>query len=904
MISHRNFNFKLSPTYRRAPLIVRECLKDLIASCADHKVTFITAPAGYGKTIVMTQWYEALRNSGRASAWLTLEKSDSDRIAFISSMLTALRTVNAGLGGYTKQLLQAQIEPDLDEILDYLCGDFCRLSDETTFFIDDYDWVDAPGINGIVERLLRHTPPEIKFVIAARKQPDLPMAKLRMQNECRIVSIDNLRFSTSEALQFFNDVHQLHLPDGDVQVLIDKTEGWIAGLQLVMLAVRERESHSELIDSLSGEFRDVADYLADDVLKQQPKEIQDFLIKTSILNKLNAELCELLTQRPDSQSLLEKLESANLFLAPVDETRRWYRYHQLFREFLLSVLRKSEAIDSANLYRQASVWYEQKGMPLEAVQYALMAKDSRRASILVEKFAEQMIHHGQVRQVIAWIYRLPPEITKSRVRLSMIQVWALFHLGWVNQGRSILRKAKEQVAAGALGNYGESDYNRPRFDTECLTLETCLASVGEEADTVREMISRPKPMSAHYAFLSGTYANGLAAGSFSVGEFDRATAFAKQGYTLLSDADSSYGMIFATCLMGLVAMTRGQVAKAMYHFRRAENIAQADTDVSSYTRGLARLLQGTVHYLRFELEDADRLLTENLPLVMGCGYAEIWRTASMVHARIFALRRSWTRAEEVLKRGSNDQRQEWLNRTLPLVTDERVRNLINERDIESAERRALQFGLSLTEPLKAPDHWEREVCIPIRTQARLFLARGFPEPALACTESIRQLALKSERKIRYIELSVLESLIRTAMGDIKTANARLSEAIGEAADEGIVAPFIEEGSAIRVPLETFRMGVAEEQTLEFLKKIEAGFKLMRTDSGNVRGGRCGRQQQLTARELDVLALLAEGEENREIASQLSVSENTVKWHVRNILEKLCVENRMKAVLAAKDQGYI
>ncbi len=904
MAAHRNFNFKLSPTYCRAPLILRERLQDLIVSCSDHKVIFITAPAGYGKTIFMTQWYEYLRSKDKACVWLTLEKSDSDRICFINSILTSLRTVNAKVGGYTQQLLQAQIEPDLDEILNHLSGDFCRLEAETTFFIDEYDWVDAPGINGIVESLLRHTPPEIKFVIAARKQPDLPMARLRLQNESRTISIDNLRFSAAEALQFFNDIHDLQLPDGDVQVLIDKTEGWIAGLQLVMLAVRERESHRELINALSGEFKDVADYLAGDVLEQQPKAIQQFLIKTSILSKLNAELCELLTDRHDSQNLLEELESANLFLTPVDESRRWYRYHQLFREFLLSVLRKTDDIDELDLYRRASIWYEQNGMPSEAVQYALSAQDGERVSILVETFAEQMIQHGKVRQVIDWIYMLPPAFAMSRVRLSMVQVWALFHLGWINQGRAILKKAKEQVDAGALSNYHKKEYNRSRFDTECLTLEACLASAGEDAEMIRTLISKPQPMSDRFAFLSGTYANGLAAGSYSIGEFDRTTELAKQGFALLSTADSSYGMIFSTCLMGLVAMTRGHAAEAMYHFRRAENFALADTGVSSYICGLARLLKGIVHYLRFELEDANRLLIENLPLVTGCGYVEIWRMANLVRARILATERSWKQAEEVLKRGILDQRQEWLNRSLPLVTDERVRNLINARDIESAARRALQSGLSLTEPLTAPDSWQREICIPIRIQARLFLARDFPELALVCTESIRELALASERKIRFIEISVLESLVLTAMGQGEQAHIRMLEAIEEAREEGIIAPFIEEGAGFTAQLDTLMASISDKTALEFLKKIEAGINSARDEFDTTQDRLSGKQHHLTTRELDVLKLLAEGEENREIASQLSVSENTVKWHVRNILEKFCAENRMKAVLAAKEEGYI
>ena len=899
----QNNSFKLSPPYSSGPWLKRERLLHYISTVVNRKLVLVTAPAGYGKTIFLTQWYEQCRQDGVACTWLTLDKSDNDRLQFIHSLLLALRSINSEIGNYTQQLLDSQVEPDLDDIINHLCGDFGSLEKDTVIVLDDYDRADAPGINEILEILLCRTPPYVQFLIAARKQPGLPVARLQLQNTCTVISVEALRFSVAEVSAFFKRLHQLEMADDEVELLIEKSEGWIAGLQLVMLAAKNRQSGKALPGSLSGDFRDIADYLVSDVLSQLPETLQEFLIKSSVLNKLNAELCEILTGRSDSQQILEQMESANLFLMPVGETREWYRYHQLFREFLLFELQKSDVIDSADLYRRASLWFEQNDMPEDAVNYALKAKDNERAIRLVETFAEQMIRHGQIRQVISWINGISPELTRNRVRLSMIQIWALFHLGRTTQGQQILQEVKSQV--DNLKNYSDTDYSREQFDTECLTLEACLAVASEDLETIKAMTANPQPLSNSYPFLSGTYANALAAGSFSLGLLDDTIKFAELGYAQFAAPDSTYGKVFAECLMGLVAMTRGKLGDAMLHFGRGEQLALADIDGDSYCCGLARCLKGSVFYLQYNMDEARRLLDKNLPLVSGHGYAEIWRLASLTRASLLAADQQWNQADEVFKRDLLDQSRDWARHSVPMVIDEWVRIAIQAGDLIMAERQALQYGVSLHSAVSLPTQWQINACSLLRIRIRLCLAHGQAHQALEISEHLLDLLSQTGQTIQLLEMRILQALAQAALRKSQDACDSLIKAVELALPETIIAPFLEGGDACAELVRTLISGGVDKKYLDFLQGIDKYFNRYQYPAGtenlaaNLQHGLC-----LTNREQDVLELLADGIENRIIAEQLSISEHTVKWHVRNILDKFGASNRMKAVLIAREEGYL
>tara|TARA_R110001592_G_scaffold357416_1_gene660485 strand:+ start:38434 stop:41013 length:2580 start_codon:yes stop_codon:yes gene_type:complete len=858
----------------------------------------VSAAAGFGKTSLLKQWYEIVSDHGITAAWLTLESSDSERLKFVASLLVLLRSVDADAGGFTLQLLEAQSEPDLDEVLDRLCEDFSGLREPSVFFIDEYDWVDAPGTNQVMETLLLHTPEHVSFVMAARSQPCLPISRMKLRDTVRIIAAEDLCFSLDEASEFLNRVHNLGLTIPELESIYDKTEGWVAGLQLVMLSLRDRDSVDEVLPGLSGEFRDIADYLANDVLERQPLWLQNFMFRTSVLTKINSELASLLTGREDAQAILEKLEDANLFLSSVDVRRQWYRYHNLFREFLLSRLRKAIGIDERGLLELASDWYERNDMPDEAVQCALDAGQEERAVRLVESYAESMITQGQVRQVIRWINLIPPKVAQGRLRLQIIQVWVLFHLGRIQQGKSVLQQV---VRLAKRQDHRESGMFDDSMQEEVLTLEACLASCGEDGKTIRRLVRDSGHFSTSYAFLSGTRANALAAGCYSLGHYDRCMEYALRGEQLHVAARSTYGEVMARSLQGLVAYSRGQLDHALDRFTHAETTALQEAGPLSYCCAITRCLKAAVYYYQFDLDAARPLIEQNLSLISGCGYVEIWRLAGTLRARILAFDHMWTQADEVMRRSVIGQQEEVSMLSRALILDERIRTALRADDVDSAMDLALKHGLSLVEPTMAPRDWHRERCLYLSSQGRLFLAMNEPELALRCIRPLRKLALRDQRQLCWIEHALLEAAALSSLTRAESAADVIIPALEYSAVHNIIAPFVEDAPLLCQLLQN--PTICNSMRPGFLKSLQFAIpKLCTNDSG--RQGLPPRLHGLTDREFDVLRLLASGLGNREISFTLGISENTVKWHVRNILEKFCVDNRMKAVVLARESGYL
>lgn len=897
--------FKLSPPRSSVPQVEREQLQQHIAMAAGCQLVLVTSPAGYGKTIFLTQWYEACHDKKQSCAWLTLDKNDSDRLQFVHSILQALRTINDEIGIYTQQLLDAQVEPELEDIINHLCSDFYDLETNTTLIMDEYDCVDAPGINAIMEILIKRVPPYVQFIIASRQQPGLPVIKMQLQNVCNVISVDALRFSISETSVFFKKLHQLDIEQNELQALIEKSEGWIAGLQLVMLSAKSRKLDRALAEPVRGDFREIADYLANDVLSGLPASLQEFLIKSSILDQLNAELCEALTGQSGCQRILEQLESANLFLTPIGGTRRWYRLHQLFREFLQSELAKSGDISRAALYLSASSWFEKNGMPEEAIDYALNIDDQTQAIRLVEVFAEEMIRHGQIRQIISWVNKISPELTRSSIRLSMIQVWALFHLGRTAQGQQVLQDIISRADNCEASEQFSNNYSREKFEIECLTLKACLTSAAEDFEAARIMLSEPQVLPDTYPFLSGTYSNALAAGSFSLGMLEETIVFSELAQASFSATDSTYGKMFSECLIGLVAMARGKLSDALLHFESGEQLALADTGGNSYCCGLSRSLKGVIFYLRGQFTEARQLLNQNLPLVSGYGYVEIWTMSNIARSHLFAADYQWSLADDLLKRNLLDRSRDWAKNSMPLIIDERIWLALRAGDTDAAERHALSFGVSLNSPMILPPRWERKTCLPLRARARLALALRQPKQALEISSHLLSLAEETGNTLIYLQILILHSLVYAMCEEPEQANEYFMKAVSMASSESIIAPFLEEGLSLISLIDALSADEIEKEYSDFLNEIKTRLLAEQQNADGDTQSQHGQHAiRMTARELDVLSLLADGIENREIGRLLSISEHTVKWHVRNILEKLGVSNRMKAVLVAREDGLI
>jgi LuxR family maltose regulon positive regulatory protein len=455
---------KLALPPSRPALVARPRLIDRLAAGLRGKLSLIAAPAGYGKTTLVTDWLQsvervhdapALRSTFYAlrSAWVSLDVGDNDVARFWSYAIAALQTLHADLGADALALFHSPQPPPLTTVLTLLINALAALPAPVALVLDDYHAITAPAIHQSLAFLLEHQPSQLHLVIISRVDPPLPLMRLRARGELTEVRAADLGFTTDEVEAFFNQLLDLHLASEEVAALAARTEGWITGLVLVARALYGRADAATFIRELAGSQRFILDYLVEDVLQQQPSHIQRFLLDTAILDRLNASLCDAVTEEHESQAMLELLERANLFLVPLDGQRRWYRYHQLFAEMLRSRAQQLDPQRLPLLHRRAASWYVQQGLLTEAVEHALAAGDMEQAASLVEQIAQTTFLRDEVRRQLGWLSGLPKPIVHARPRLALSHACALGFTGHVDAAEALLEdveQSKQQATAGYI----------------------------------------------------------------------------------------------------------------------------------------------------------------------------------------------------------------------------------------------------------------------------------------------------------------------------------------------------------------------------------------------------------------------------------------------------------------------
>ena len=410
----------------RPNVVSRPRLLERLNAGLHRKLTLIAAPAGFGKTTLVSEWVEGI---DRPTAWLSLDEGENDPTRFLAYLVTALQTIAATLGEGVLGVLQSSQPPPPEAILTALLNEITTLPDQFVLVLDDYHVIDAKPVDLALTFLVEHLPPQMHLVIATREDPLLPLARLRARGELTELRAADLRFTPSEAAEFLNSVMGLNLSPGNIAALEDRTEGWIAGLQLAALSMRGREDIPEFIRAFTGDHRYILDYLVEEVLTRQPEPVRSFLLQTAILDRLSGSLCDAVTGQEKGNVRLEALEHGNFFVVALDDTRHWYRYHHLFAEVLSAHLLAEQPDQVATLHRRASEWYEQQGSAVDAIRHALAAADFARAADLVELGVLAMLRSRQEATLLDWLKVLPDEVLRCRPVLSVAYAHVLLSSG-------------------------------------------------------------------------------------------------------------------------------------------------------------------------------------------------------------------------------------------------------------------------------------------------------------------------------------------------------------------------------------------------------------------------------------------------------------------------------------------
>src|SRR5438105_163431 len=433
----------------RPNVVSRPRLIERLNEGLHRKLTLIAAPAGFGKTTLASAW---VVGCNRQVAWLSLDEGDSDPTRFLTYLVAALRTIAPTLGEGVLGALQSPQPPPPEAMLTALLNDLTTIRDQFVLVLDDYHVLDAKAVDHALSYLVEHLPPQMHLVIVTREDPQLPLARLRARGQMTELRAADLRFTPSEAAAFLTRVMGLSLSAADVAALEDRTEGWIAGLQLAALSLQGHQAVTGFIRAFAGYHRYILDYLVDEVLQRQPEDVRSFLLQTSILDRLHGPLCNAVTGQEEGSARLASLERGNFFVVPLDEQRHWYRYHHLFADVLSAHLLAEQPEQVPMLHRRASEWYEQNGSTADAVRHALAAEDFERAADLVELAIPALLQSRQEATVLGWLRALPDKVVQVRPVLSVMYAATLALNGQFEGVEKRLRDAERWLDTTADGN--------------------------------------------------------------------------------------------------------------------------------------------------------------------------------------------------------------------------------------------------------------------------------------------------------------------------------------------------------------------------------------------------------------------------------------------------------------------
>jgi len=897
---------KLYPPAARSGLIPRKRLGDLLVQGDLPRLVLVTAAAGYGKTTLLAQWFDSLRHADYRCAWLSVDRSDSEPEEFLRYLISTLRNEIANLGEESLRTLESRSQINPNEIVVNLINEIANAGREIAVFFDDFHHIESRVVTDIIGMFITHGPANLHFLLASRSIPDLPIASLRAHAEVVNISAEDLRFNAEEAARFLRDTRGLDLSNKQVDDLIEHTEGWVAGLQLASLSLGHARRRDEFIDSFSGEARDVAEYLALDVLNRLPPDLQEFLLCTSVLERMSSQSCHCLVNRSDCQDVLDYLEDSNTFLLPLDEKRTWYRYHHLFREFLLSQLKRRKPAIVQDLYHRASLWFAAHGYDNEAVTYALESGDFDHAAKLVEQHATRLLKRGQMPRLYHWLKKLPDAVTERRPQLPMLRCWALFHMNRPEEAAQALHQAEDVIKnrKGEIIAQGQKELKA--LQEEMKVLHAGVACVHDDVEVLERLASQPLAEGLIQPFHIGAMYNMLGYSRLVKGEFRLARDALALSRRYHEQAGSSFGLAYCGIFSGMLNRIQGNLHGAVADFRQSEDISILDSGERSAGAAVARLLQGVVLYEWNRIEEAEKLIVNNIGLVEECAIPESLVLGSITLARIRMAQGCRDEAERCYAKIRAICERRNFRRLLLLVENDFVRTLINQGDLGLAERVAgrLDIGLQGVQTHLA-DRWEPAACLEVLIRARILLARRQPENALQVLRRLRNLAIKAGRIRLSIEILTLMALAEFERGAEAPAWKNVLAVLNLSPSSGFLRIFLDEGERVQSMLKWVAESAEKEvpataaHRLQSILESFAESGLDTTKRNDPADGHLGLVEQLSARELEVLGLIVSGRSNVQIGERLQIAESTVKWHAKNIFGKLGVKNRTAAALAAQ-----
>jgi LuxR family maltose regulon positive regulatory protein len=863
----------------------------------------VSAPAGFGKTTLLAEWLADTSDEDRTVAWLSLDPADSQPASFWAYVATALQTAVPGVGSGALELITSPLPTEA--VLTSVLNDLAATADPIWLVLDDYHLVDSHEIGTGMAFLLEHLPPHVHVIISTRADPDLPLSRLRVRGELVEIRAADLRFTADEAAAYLNQAAGVSLVAEDTAALAERTEGWIAALQLAALSLQGRDDVGGFLARFTGTDRYVVDYLVEEVLQQQPDPVRDFLLLSSVLDRLTGPLCDAVTGRDDGSQMLLALDRANLFLVPLDDRREWYRYHHLFADMLRARMLSEQPDQVPQLHQRASRWYESQDLVEDAVRHALAARDFDRAAYLMELAVPAIRRYRQHEMLLGWLKALPDDAVRRSPVLSVYYGWMHLVSGDLDAVEPRLDDAERALAAvpdGSAPPWSDTEELHTLPATVAIYRASLAQARGDVAGTsehARQALDLAGP-SDHMARAGAAGFLGLAA--WAQGDVSTALQTFGQAVASMQAAGNLSDELSSTVVLADLWLAAGRPSEARRVSQRALRLAEGHGEPAP--RGTADL---HVALSEIDLELGD-LQSANRHLQTAAALGE---RASSIEGRF-----RWFVAGGLVAEaeGDPDRATDFLDQAEQLyragffpdirpIAAMKARIWIAQGKAEAANW-AAERGVSATDEISYLSEFDH------LTLVRLLLARyraaqdiDAIDQAVSLLDRLHTAAEASGRAASLLEIRLLQALARDAGGDRPRAQAALGQALAEAPEpDGYLRLFLNEGDPmIRLLRDAKHQGRAGEYVRNLLKLAAAGDA---EASRSAQRPAPSSMDPLSERELQVLRLLDSELSGPQIARELFVSLNTLRTHTKHIFTKLQVTDRRSAVRRARERGWL
>lgn len=912
-------------------LVARTRLLSGLQEALERPVTLLSAPAGSGKSTLVSSW---LRQGALPSAWLSLDQADSDAARFWPYLFTSLDTPYPGVGEHALQVLRSLRTPTIERVLTLLINllgngepTIRKEAGEAVLVLDDYHVISTQAIHQGMAFLLEHLPPHLHLIISTRSDPPLPLARLRVSDRLLELRASDLRFSREEIAVFFARQAGIALSAEEIALLEERTAGWAAGLQLVAPLLHDQRGRPDVLRSISGSQSAIAEYLGQEVLAHLPERVQQFLLRTSILEQLEGRLCEVVSDQAAGEGILTWLFQANLFLTPLDESHRWYRYHQVFADMLRQRLEQQHAAQIPELHRRASRWYREQGVLAEAVAHAHCAEDWESIATIAEESGMELMSRGETQMVMAWVALLPRPLVFSRLRLFLFECWFRWYSGHAAVAVEMLREyiqrhglpdlEIEDVATleQAIVTHVDllypcphwSDEQRANRIAETLALYGMLSMQRSDGAAFSQAVCRRAVI--HVAGLAhrARIVQHLGTVSLLRGDLTEAAAVLEEA---LASAIADGSATWVTSIgyrLGMLYEMMGQLRDVT---RISQQILQLSPGKAFLTQGTAYIFLGSVEYERSHLEAAERYFKL---AIAACEEADLLKEIDpFIHfllgqlrlARIKFIQRDRTGTRQCLEEIAGYLSRNWVgSEVLPVVKGEYAL-LMHDLGDETPGRQWLEEF----PPPEQSEQMQLRQFISLNhshhlVSMELLLASQRWQEAEQLVQEQQTLAEQQGRTGSLIQWLTLRALLNQAQGDTVQALSVITRALSLAEPRGYIRLFLDAGAPLLALLYRLRHELRTQRTIEeptptsgYLDRLILLFK-QEQQTGLPQGEHAESSlvEPLSKREREVLWHISEGRSNREIAEQLVIEPSTVKSHVRAIYAKLGVESRTQAL---------